>query len=175
MQRLLLILLVFVCATAHAQIFRRTGPDGQVYFSDQPGPDAELVDLSPAQTVSLPPVPEQTESAQQAGDMAGDQQKAATDFYTEFSISSPTSEQSVRANDGNVTVHLSLQPALQSGHRIVLNVDGQAANSSTTLMIDLNNLSRGQHTVMATVVDDEGNELIQTDPVSFFILRVAGG
>ena len=36
--------------------------------------------------------------------------------YTGFSITSPTSDQGVRANDGNVTVHLSLQPVLQSGH-----------------------------------------------------------
>jgi hypothetical protein len=43
------------------------------------------------------------------------------------------------------------------------------------LTIELNNLARGKHTVMATVVDGEGNELIQTDPVSFFVLRVAGG
>ena len=172
MQRLLVLLLMFVCATANSQIFRRIGPDGQVYFSDQPGPDAERVDVTPAQTISLPPVAEQTEPA--AAATQGD----ATVAYTEFSITSPTSDQGVRANDGNVTVHLSLQPALQSGHMIILNVDGQdgeSTNSSSGLMIELNNLSRGQHTVMATVVDEDGKVLIKTEPVSFHVLRVAGG
>ena len=171
MQRLLALFLVFICVTANAEIYRRTGPDGQVYFSDQPGPDAERVDLAPAQTINLPPVPER------AGDMTSEQQDAAV-AYTEFFVASPTAEQGVRANDGNVTVHLSLQPALQPGHAIVLNVDGEdgeASNSGSMLMVELNNLSRGQHTVMATVVDGEGNELIRTDPVNFFVLRAAGG
>jgi len=172
MKRLLVLLLVFVCATANSQIFRRIGPDGQVYFSDQPGPDAERVDVTPAQTISLPPVAEQTEPAVAA--TQGD----ATVAYTEFSITSPTSDQGVRANDGSVTVHLSLQPVLQSGHMIVLNVDGEdgkSINSSSGLMVELNNLSRGQHTVMATVIDEDGNILIKTEPVTFQVLRVAGG
>ena len=172
MQRILLILLVFACATADSQRFKRIGPDGQVYFSDQPGPDAERVDVTPVQAISLPPVPEQTET------VAAATQGDATVAYTEFSITSPTSDQGVRANDGNVTVHLSLQPALQSDHMIVLNVDGEdgeSANSSSGLMIELNNLSRGQHTVMATVIDEDGKVLIKTDPVTFQVLRVAGG
>jgi len=171
MQRLLVLFLVFICATANAQIYKRTGPDGQVYFSDQPGPDAERIDLAPAQTINLPSVPEQ------AGGVTSEQQEAAV-VYTEFFVASPSAEQGVRANDGNVTVHLSLHPALQPGHAIVLNVDGEdgeASNSGSVLMVELNNLSRGQHTVMATVVDGEGNQLIQTDPVSFFVLRAAGG
>ncbi|MEA3244437.1 MAG: DUF4124 domain-containing protein, partial [Pseudomonadota bacterium] len=56
MQRIFLLLLVLVCATASAQVFRRLGPDGHVYFSDQPGPDAEQVEVRPAQAISLPPV-----------------------------------------------------------------------------------------------------------------------
>jgi len=163
---------MFACATANSQIFKRIGPDGQVYFSDQPGSDAERVDVTPAQTISLPPVPEQTEPA--AAATQGD----AIVAYTGFSITSPTSDQGVRANDGNVTVHLSLQPALQSGHMIVLNVDGEdgeSTNSSSGLMIELNNLSRGQHTVMATVIDEDGNVLIKTEPATFQVLRVAGG
>jgi hypothetical protein len=95
--------------------------------------------------------------------------------YTEFMIASPIADEGVRANNGNVLVQLLLQPALHPPHVIVLRVDGEAGKSGSDLTIELNNLARGKHTVMATVVDGEGNELIQTDPVSFFVLRVAGG
>jgi hypothetical protein len=98
--------------------------------------------------------------------------------YTGFSITNPTNDQGVRANDGNVTIHMSLQPALRSGHMIVLNVDGEDGKSSKTtsgLTIELNNMSRGLHTVTATVVDEDGNGLIKTEPVSFHVLRVGGG
>ena len=98
--------------------------------------------------------------------------------YTGFSITSPTSDQGVRANDGNVTVQLSLQPALQSGHTLILSVSGEGSESTTDshgLTIGLKHLSRGLHTVTATVVDKEGNDLIKTTSVSFHVLRVGGG
>jgi len=170
MQRIFLLLLVLVCATASAQVFRRIGSDGQVYFSDQPGPDAEQVEVSPAQAISLPPVPEQTGAAQQQRDVVAS--------YSAFTIVSPTSDQGVRANDGNVTVSLSLQPELMPGHAVMLNVDGEDGEQIKTgdgLAIELSNLSRGLHTVEATVVDAQGKALIQTGPVSFNVLRVAVG
>jgi len=169
MKRLLKLLLVFVCATASAQVFQRTGPDGKVYFSDQPGPDAVQVDVPPAQTISLPAVPESADSAQQTSDVTS---------YTEFNIVSPTSEQEVRANDGNVSVRLSLQPALMPGHTIALAIngeDGKKFKAGDGMTVELSNLSRGRHTVEATVVDDAGNTLIQAGPVSFNVLRVAAG
>ncbi|MEA2078702.1 MAG: DUF4124 domain-containing protein [Pseudomonadota bacterium] len=170
MQRISLLLLAFITATASAQVFRRTGPDGQVYFSDRPGPDAEQVDVTPAQTISLPPVPEQPGGGTTA------QQEDVTSPYTEFTIVSPTSEEGVRANDGNVTVQLSLQPELITGHTIALTIDGEDGKGTGTgegLAIELSNLSRGRHSVEATVVDQQGNELTQAGPVSFHVLRVA--
>jgi hypothetical protein len=170
MKRILLLLLIFACATASAQVFRRTGPDGQVYFSDQPGPDAEQVDVTPAQAISLPPVPEQPDTETSV------QQDDAASSYTGFTIVSPTSEQAVRANDGNVTVQLSLQPELISGHIIVLKIDGEdgeAFNTGNGMAVELSNLSRGQHTVEARVIDEKGSVLIQTGAVSFNVLRVA--
>ncbi len=98
--------------------------------------------------------------------------------YTGFSITSPTNDQGVRANDGNVTVQLSLQPALQSGHTIVLSASGEGSQStenSSGLTVGLKNLSRGLHTVSAAVVDKDGNKLISTESVSFHVLRVGGG
>ena len=178
MQRILLLLLVFACATANSQVFRRIGPDGKVYFSDRPGPDAEQVDVAPAQTISLPPVPEQTNTAGQPSDVATGKQDDVTSLYTVFTIISPTSNQSVRANDGNVTVRLSLEPELRRGHVIALKIDGQDGEDIRTgngMTIELSKLSRGRHTVEARVVDNEGNELIQAGPVSFYVLRAAAG
>jgi hypothetical protein len=170
MRRSLLLFLVFVCATASAKVFRRIGPDGQVYFSDQPGPDAEQVEVRPAQAISMPPVPKQTGAAQPQHDVGAS--------YSEFAIVSPTSGQGLRANDGNVTVSLSLQPKLMPGHTVMLNVDGEDGEQIKTgggLTIELSNLSRGLHTVEATVIDAQGKALIQTGPVSFNVLRVAVG
>jgi hypothetical protein len=169
MQRYFVFLLIFSCAAANAQVFKRTGPDGKVYFSDQPGADAVEIQVAPVQTISAPPVPTQTEAAEANDDPVQ---------YREFSILSPTAGEAIRSNNGNITVRLSLQPGLKSGHRIELTIDGedgQTINSTDGMTIELSNLSRGLHTIAATVVDHAGNALAQAEPVSFHVLRVALG
>lgn len=175
MKRIFLLFLIFTCATASAQVYRRTGPDGQVYFSDRPGPDAEQVDVTPAQTISLPPVTGQTDTTAQPGGGTTEPQEETTSLYTEFTIVSPASEEAVRANDGNVTVQLSLQPELTTGHTITLKIDGEDGKGTATgegMAIVLSNLSRGQHSIEAMVVDEQGKVLKQAGPVSFHVLRV---
>jgi hypothetical protein len=172
MRRLVPLLLVFICATSSAQVYKRVGPDGKVYFSDQPAPDAQQIEVAPPQTISMPPAPAQTgtDTRKPAGE--------ETAAYTAFSIVSPASEEGVRANDGKVSVQLSLQPQLMAGHSIILTVDGEDGEAVKTgggLIVALSNLSRGRHTVEARVVDGSGKALIQTGPVGFFVLRVAGG
>lgn len=165
-----LLLIVLFCTTASAEVFKRIGPDGEVYFSDRAGSDAAPVDVTPAQTVSLPAVPEQTDAAPQPNDTAPS--------YTEFAIVSPTDDEGVRANDGNVPVSLSLRPELMPGHTITLKIDGEdgkQVHAGEGLTIELSNLSRGRHTVEARVVNETGDTLIQSGLVGFNVLRVAGG
>jgi hypothetical protein len=170
MQRLLVFFLAFVCATASAQVYRRVGPDGHVYFSDRPGPDAEQIQVTPNTAVRLPPAPGQ-------GDATG-QQDTVAPAYSSFSIVSPASNQGIRANNGDVTVVLKLVPDLLPGHTIMLSINGQNDEQIITgedTAIELTNLSRGLHTIEATVLDEQDVVLIKADPVSFNVLRVAGG
>lgn len=154
------------------------GPDGQVYFSDRPGPDAEQVKVTPAQAVTLPAVPEATPAAEQEGDAAANQEAEVSTAYTLFTIISPVRDQAIRANDGNVTVHLMLQPGLRTGHTIALLIDGEDGSNTSIaedMSVVLGNLSRGLHTIEAMVIGAGGNELIRTESVSFHVLRFAGG
>ena len=170
MQKLPVFFLAFVCATASAQVYRRIGPDGHVYFSDQPGPDAEQIEITPNTAVRLPPAPGQ-------GD-ATEQQDAAAPAYSSFSIVSPVNNQGVRANNGDVTVVLKLVPYLLPGHTIMLSINGQNDEQIITgedPAIELTNLSRGLHTIEAAVFDEEDTVLIKAGPVSFNVLRVAVG
>ena len=84
----------------------------------------------------------------------------------------------MRANNGNVTIQFSLQPPLQPDHSIMLTIDGEdgkAEKNATSLSIGLKNMSRGRHTVDATVLNRAGEPMVRTMPVSFFVLRVALG
>jgi hypothetical protein len=167
MRKVLVTLLVFACAAASAEVYKRIGPDGSVQFSDRPGPDAEKVDVGPIQTLKLPPV-------RPGKSTRGPQQRQAFQ-YTEFSIVSPANEEGIRANDGNVTVRMALQPALRPGDTVAVTVDGERIGTGGSTTIQLTNLPRGGHTIQAAVIDTEGKELVQAQPVTFYVLRAAAG
>lgn len=171
MNRLALLILVCATATASAQVFKRVGPDGKVYFSDQPGPDVRQIEVAPAQAVSLPAV------APAQGESVGEEDPI-DNVYTLFSIVSPGSDQAIRTNNGSVTVQLSILPELMPGHMIKMMVDGEDGETITSgaaLSIMLSNLSRGRHSIQAMVVDGAGEVLIKTGIVEFNVLRVTGG
>lgn len=174
MKKILFSLLALLCVSAGAQVYQWTDSDGKVHFSDRPGPDAKPVELRPAQTISTPRAPAQTDGrTQEAPNYPADQARTAV-AYTGFSIVSPTAEEEIRANDGNVMVRLSLQPALAAGHVISLSVTGEGGEqtlSSKAMGALLSNLSRGRHTVSAKVLDGKGKALIVANPVSFNVLR----
>ena len=176
MKRILAMLLIVACATASAEVFRRVGPDGEVYFSDTPAPGSQRVDLEGVQSVPLRSIPQRSSATvQPTGDALA---KESAPPYAQFEIIKPSNGQGLRANDGSVTVYLSLQPALRAGDTIVLIVDGEdgaSIHSGDTLNFNLSNMSRGQHSVAARVQNAKGEKLIETGPVSFYVLRAALG
>ena len=177
MQRLLIICLILASAAVSAEIFRRIGPDGEVYFSDRPTPGAESVDVRPASTVRLPSARPPVATRDTAEKNDGGEPSIAPD-YAQFSIVKPSHNQGVRANDGSVTVYLELQPPLMPGHTIELTIDGEDGekiHAGEALNFNLSDMSRGRHIVSARVVDEQANEKIKTGPIGFYVLRVALG
>ena len=177
MQRILIICLLLASATASAEIFRRIGPDGEVYFSDRPAPDAKPVDVRLAPTVRLPSAPPPANTSDTADKGDGGEPLMVPE-YAQFSIVKPSHNQGVRANDGSVTIYLELQPPLMPGHTIELTIDGEDGekiHAGEALNFNLSDMSRGRHIVTARVVDEQGNEQIKTGPVGFYVLRVALG
>lgn len=172
MKYLFLLFIAFSVSIASAQMsqmYKRIGPNGEVYFSDQPGPDAEEIELSPVNVK-----PAETLEV----DKVSPAQKEEALTYTNFSIVSPMDADAIRANDGNITIQLSLQPALLPDHTInlILNSEnGKQIKTSKSLTIELLNMSRGLYTIQASIVDESGKELIRTKENSFHLLRVAAG
>ena len=173
MKRVLGIILLLVCSTAGAEVFKQVNPDGSVSFSDTPSPGAERVQLAPAQSVSLPPAPVTV-----TGSVAPAAPKNMSVSYHRLAIVEPTEGQGVRANNDNVSIALELQPALAPGHTIELAVSGEGGEkilTGTSLRFQLNQLSRGRHTVKAWVRNGRGEKVKESPGVSFYVLRVAAG
>lgn len=165
---MLLISLAISVGSAQAAIYRSVDAQGNVVFSDQPGGDAQRIDLPPVPTYSPPTLPPPAPPSQVTPSAP------AGPGYQQFSVLAPTQDQAFWDNSGNVEVTLTLEPALMTGlgHRIIYYLDGSADGEATeqTSMV-FHNVERGEHSVSATLVDADGQTVVSTGTVRFQVHR----
>lgn len=164
---LLLFASLLVIPAAQAEVYKRVDEAGNVYFSDEPGPDAEKVQLPPIPTYTPPQY-----SPRPATSRSEDARAGVT--YTEFVVVSPAPETTIRSNTGNVAMQVRLEPSLRSalGHRIQFMVDGiNQGEPGVGTSASFQNLDRGSHTLSAVVLDGKGRTLRSADAVTIFVRR----
>lgn len=95
--------------------------------------------------------------------------------YTGLRIVSPGEEETLWNIGGELSVEVALQPALRAGHTLRVQLDGdrvvELPPGQTRITID--EVFRGEHRLRASVVDDQGRELVSSDPVVFFVQQAS--
>lgn len=160
------LILLTTLAYAEGETYRWVDERGVVHFSDRPHPGAELIQLRPAQGFAAPAA--QTAAAASAG---------ATEplGYDVFEVSSPRNEETLWNIATEMSINLSIRPALRPGHRIDLRVDGQPVTEAPTraTQFQIGGVYRGAHSIQATVVDDAGNTVQAAAPVTFYVRQTS--
>lgn len=165
------LLLYLFLLPAHAEIYRWVDAAGNVVYSDEPHPDAEMVDL-PASTTYTPVEESEPDILKLSPDDGDD----ADAFDYALRIIAPADDESIWVNNGNVTVSMVVEPALDAerGDQVLLQIDGVEtgpAQASTTFQLE--NLSRGTHTLSASVVTVDGSIITTSEPVTFHLHRTS--
>jgi hypothetical protein len=92
--------------------------------------------------------------------------------YSRVAITSPTDQQVIRDNAGNLTVNGLLPANISPGHQARLLLDGKVAAIYQGSSVQLENIDRGTHTLQLDIADKKsGKVLIASDPISVTILR----
>lgn len=161
---------------AHAEIYKKVLPDGSVIFTDDPKEGGQKIEVPPLPVIGFPKKAEPKAAATASSDKRAKSEETGSpsSFYKSFTVSEPTADSALRANDGSVSVTLNLQPPLDTkkAHKIVFILDGKPVTQPATgLTTTLEGLDRGSHTVSAEVRDSEGAVLKAADPVIFHVLR----
>lgn len=166
----MLFALMLLPGFSFAVICKTLDADGNVTYTDVPAAACpEVVKLPAASTYQPRPI---EASAEEATETAAEPEPF--DGYRSIAITQPEKDGTVRSNEGEMTVTVALEPALQTGHAIKLEIDGRAVEGGFDgLAIDLSGVERGTHTLRATVVDGTGKDLIASQTVSF-TMRKAG-
>jgi len=164
MRIFLLLLILLPAIPLMAEVYRSVDEDGNVTFSDEPTPGAEWIEIRELPTIKTPPprlLEEETGAAVPTSPLE----------YSKLEITFPVDDTSVRDNAGNVTVNVSLEPALNPDDRLVLYMDGVKAQEGASPQFSLANVDRGTHSLSVAVVDKDGKELKRSNTVSFTLLR----
>ena len=152
-------------------VYQKVDEDGTVIFTDEPDDASIPVELSPTK------IEKNVERWRIPGGLGTPaREEHANEFiYESFSINTPTSNEAIRSNNGNISVSVSVKPFLAPGHRVMYYMDGNLVASNSSASTTLQGVSNGEHTLIAAIINPEGLELTRTQPVTFNVLRATVG
>jgi hypothetical protein len=142
--------------------------NGVTQYSDRPVPGATKVELTGVTTPpSATPAPAAVPPGAKATVRARD--KAVVQYQT-LEIWQPAQDETFFGADATVNVRLRSDPDLAPGDRLVLSLDGRRVEGSPdSYEFQLANLSRGAHSLMAAILDAQGNAKIRSEPRVFHV------
>lgn len=159
----LLLLLLSICPTLAAEVYRWVDEDGVVHYTDK-SPDASA---EPADLPALQPYQPRSAPSREDGENAHAAVGGTPDY--QLRIASPAQDQVIRSPQPAQTVSAAVKPPLAKGHGLRFVFDGQDVNEQPTrsASIQIPAVYRGTHTLSVSVVDGNGKELKRSDTVTF--------
>ena len=165
---LLTFALLFASTAVYAdKVYKWVDAQGNVLYTDQPRNGAQEIKIVASRPAGAPRASEAT--PRQSGSFASVEQEP---FRYSVTLSAPTNEETIRDNDGNVTVALRVAPGLRGGNgdRIKLALDGSVLDTDVSPPgIVLAGLDQGSHTLQATLTDGNGRVLVRSELVTFYL------
>jgi hypothetical protein len=158
---------VVLAASGATTLYKWVDADGVTHYSDRPEPGAQKVKIAPAQTYKGGMQPTTADSRPRPTTAT-----ATASSYTRLEIMGPEDGAVLWNTGGRVAIVAALEPALADGHQLWFVVDGKSKQASAEGTAEVE-ASRGSHTVVASVTDATGAELITSAPVSFVVRQTS--
>ena len=158
---------VALVADGSTTLYKWVDADGVTHYSDRPEPGAQKVKIAAAQTYKGG-APSATAPRPQPS------APAVSVSYSRLEITNPENGAVLWNTGGRIDVGAALEPELADGHQLWFVVDGkmqQAASGGTASL----EVPRGSHTLVATVTDAAGKELISSAPISIVVQQTSIG
>ena len=161
---------MLTCAL-YAQVYKWTDSHGVVHFSDSPHAGSEQLKIPDAQTFS-PPVSNTPESISNPGNTSVTENSTQ---YSKIEIMQPINQATIRNNQGYVVVSVVLVPSLVQGDTLQMIFDGAPlGDPQPNLIFELSGIYRGSHTLAVSVLNEKGEVLKTSEPITIFMQRPRG-
>lgn len=165
MRAFTLISLLLLSLFAQATVYKWVDKDGKVHYSDEPHPNAEVVELKEKtlNQIALPPVKNDADDSQ-----------VIQQIQYQVVITSPEEEETVRDNNGDFQVTATVTPEIKSQYLMALKLDGQTVGQPQVGGIfQLKNIDRGEHTVVVDAMTQNGKVFASSSPRKIFLHQAA--
>ncbi|MGI2195885.1 DUF4124 domain-containing protein [Shewanella baltica] len=166
MRSLTLIGLVLFSMLAQATVYKWVDKDGKVHYSDEPQPNAQVVELKEKtlNQIALPLPKTDSNNANQA----------IESIQYKVNITSPAEEETVRDNNGDFDVVATITPELKSQYLMVLKLDGTpVVQPQIGGTFKLKNIDRGEHTLVVDALTQNGKVFASSSPRKIFLHQAA--
>jgi negative regulator of genetic competence, sporulation and motility len=173
--------------SAIGEIYSWKDKNGRTVYGDDPPENIVTKTFTPEPLMIVPgykdPVEDEKDAAEKETNKLddgnetkeeADDKEEETDEppYATFKITYPTKNDVIRANDGNIFISLHLSPALAASDSVYVYVNGKkVVEGSKALSVQLEQLDRGKQSIFAVVRNDNGDVLINSNTVTFSVLR----
>lgn len=168
--RMILLVLLFMSCGLQADIYRSVDKNGNVTFTDEPNAAAERIELEELTTYE--PIPIADLPIENTADSDNDNDNDQESNYS-ISITSPEQNESTW---GSITASVSVQPRLKANNqdKVQFKLDGKnVGEPQTGLSYTFDNVERGSHILVASVVDNNGKVLSTSKSVLFQMHRTS--
>ena len=177
---ILTLLFVSLNSFAYAEgVFKWKDRYGKTQYGDKPPQGVKAEAFKPPPITVIDNYGKQwaptgnTAPARQQQQTTRSKSSSSSSGYSSLKIVAPKSGQAIRANDGDVTLMLGVDPKLQKGHSIVVFLDGKEVSNGASRAVNLPNLDRGEHQVHAEIRDAHKTNIISSPVSSFTVLRAS--
>ncbi|MBC3767894.1 DUF4124 domain-containing protein [Neptunicella marina] len=158
------LLLSMLSAVSHATLYKVINKDGSVTYTDIPVEGAVPVDLSNTNSAVMPAM---NTPKMKAPSLTPSKIKPA---YL-VNITRPTQQQTLRDNNGDLTVVAQVTPSRAAIAQLFL--DGELIKQQSELTFELTNIDRGEHHVQIKLVNNSGKVIALSETITFYLHRAS--
>jgi hypothetical protein len=97
----------------------------------------------------------------------------AQNAYTGLAIVQPAGEETLHSNEGRLLVQVDVEPALADGDELVVLLDGEPVARAAITTFEFAGVERGEHEVEVQIVDANGNAVVASQPVTFYMWQAS--
>jgi len=167
-----LILALCYSNSSQADIYKTTLPDGSIKYSDAPEDNHNLsskkVDETEVTSVGFPEQQKAKQDRKKPTEQPAPKLKEIP--YNQLNIDYPLDGEIFHNIGGELTVNLSITPWLKKGHKYVVRLDGSIAGGpSSRNSIAISNVYRGEHTLTAEIINQQGKRVISSKPIKIVV------